>query len=159
MRKLLFFFAFILAAGTMSAQKSCSKKCAKTCTKAEAAACKKAGVTCIIMEDGSTTSVASAMAAAELAAETNTDIEKAVCSKSGKVSFYQKSVCSKSGKVSKEEVLYDVKSSSFVNVSPKDMVQQQEGKVVKASSETKGAAKKACSKSGKKCCASKKVGA
>jgi len=158
MRKLLFFFAFVLGMGTMNAQKSCAKKCAKTCTKAEAAACKAAGITCIILEEGSTTSVASAMAAADLAAESNMDIEKSVCSKSGKVSFYQKSVCSKSGKVSKEEVLYDVKSSSFVNVSPKDMIQAQEGKVVKASEKTAGKAK-ACSKSGKKCCASKKTGA
>lgn len=155
MRKLLFFFAFVLAVGTMSAQKSC----AKTCTKAEAAACKKAGVTCIIMDEGSSTSVASAMAAADLAAETNEAIEKSVCSKSGKVSFYQKSVCSKSGKISKNEVLYDMKSSSFVNVSPKDMVGEKEAKVVRAGEETKVSAKKTCSKSGKKCCASKKAGA
>ncbi len=151
MRKLLFLFTFVLFAGGISAQKSCSK----VCTKDQAAACKKAGVTCIIMEEGSTTSVASALATAELAADNDENIEKSVCSKSGKISFYKKSVCSKSGKVSKDEVLYDVKSASFVNVSPSDAM-NKEAKVVKtSSSETKK-----CAKSGKKCCASKKkVGA
>ena len=151
MRNLLFVFAFILSVGTISAQ--------KTCTKSQAAACAKSGVKCLVIADKSETSVASAMAEAELAAQNDETIEKSVCPMSGTVSFFKTSTCSKSGKVSKEEVLYDVKNSSFVNVSPSDMISDQNAEIIKVSD--KGAKKvKACSKSGKKCCASKKkVGA
>jgi len=150
MKNLLFVFAFILAVGSINAQKVCSKS--------EAKACAKAGVTCIIMEDGAKTDVASALAAAELAAEGSEHIEKKVCSKSGSISFFKSSTCAKSGKVSKEEVLYDVKSASFVNVSPKDMISDNEAKIIRTSKES-GTKAKACSKTGKKCCASKKKGA
>jgi len=141
----------VLSVGAINAQKVCTKSQAKACAKV----CAKAGITCIIMEEGDETSVASAMAAADLAATNDEHIEKRVCSKSGSISFYKSSTCAKSGKVSKEEVLYDVKSSSFVNVSPSDMISDQEAKIVKTSKETAGKAK-TCSKKGKACCASKK---
>lgn len=150
MRNLIFIFAFILSVGAINAQKAC--------TKSEAKACAKAGVTCIIMEEGSETSVASALAAADLAASTDENIEKRVCSKSGSISFFKSSTCAESGKVSKEEVLYDVKSSSFVNVSPSDMISDQEAQIIKTSDET-AVKSKTCAKSGKACCASKKKGA
>lgn len=150
MRNLLFVFAFILSVGAINAQ--------KVCTKSQAKACAKAGVTCIIMEEGSETSVASAMAAADLAATNDEHIEKRVCSKSGSISFFKSSTCAKSGKVSKDEVLYDVKSSSFVNVSPSDMISDQEAQIIKTSDKATGKAK-TCSKKGKACCASKKKGA
>ncbi len=154
MRNLLFIFAFIFSVGAINAQKVCTKANAKACAKA----CAKAGVTCIIMEEGSETSVASAMAAAELAASNDEAIEKRVCSKSGSVSFFKSQTCAKSGKISKEEVLYDVKSSSFVNVSPSVMISDQEAQIIKTSNETTSKAK-TCSKKGAKCCASKKKGA
>lgn len=151
MKNLLFVFAFVLAVGSINAQKVCSKS--------EAKACAKAGVTCIIMEDGAKTDVASALAAAELAADNNEHVEKKVCSKSGSISFFKSSTCAVSGKVSKEEVLYDVKSASFVNVSPKDMISDNEAQIIKTSKEEAGTKAKTCAKSGKKCCASKKKGA
>jgi len=147
MRNLIFVFAFILSVGAVNAQ--------KTCTKSQAAACAKSGAKCLVIDDKSETSVASAMAEAELAAQNDETIEKKVCSKSGTVSFFKSSTCPKSGTVSKEEVLYDVKNASFVNVAPSDMISDQEAEVIKVSD--KSAEKvKSCSKSGKKCCASKK---
>jgi hypothetical protein len=147
MRNLLFVFAFILSVGAVNAQ--------KTCTKSQAAACAKSGIKCLVIEDTSETSVASAMAAADLAAQNDDAIEKRVCSKSGTVSFFKTSTCSKSGKVSKEEVLYDVQNSSFVNVAPSDMISDQNAEIIKVSDKSTEKVK-ACSKSGKKCCASKK---
>ena len=154
MKRILFFFAFVLLAGGISAQKQCTKKC----TAAEKAACAKAGVKCVVVaDDASATDVASALAEAELAAEGNESISKKVCSKSGAISFYSKSTCAKSGKVSMEEVMYDTGSKAFVNVSPKDMM-NQEAKVVKAASKESKTAKKACCK-GKKACSKTKEGA
>jgi len=127
MKKLLFFFAFVLAAGSVSAQ--------KVCTKAEMAACKKAGVKCIVVaDDASEAQVASAIAEAKLAAEGDENISSKVCSKSGTLSFYSKKTCPASGKVTMEEVMYDAENAAFVNVSPKDAMAEKEAKVVKAAS-------------------------
>jgi hypothetical protein len=150
MKNLLIVLAFFMSVGAINAQKVCSK--------ADAKACAKAGVSCIIMEDGSATSVASALSEASIAADKDQSVEKSVCSKTGAISFFKSKTCEVSGKVSKEEVLYDVKSASFVNASPSDMISDQEAKVVKTSKTTTKSAK-TCSKKGAACCASKKAGA
>ena len=138
--------AFVFAAGMVSAQ---------TCTKAEKAACKKAGKTCVKTAStaDSETKVASAMTVADIAAESDESIVRKVCDYSGSVSYYKKNVCEKSGKVSMAEVSYDEEAEAFVNVSPKDVMSDQEAKVVKASEETvtKTKVKK------KACCAGKKA--
>ena len=165
MKKILFAMSFFLAVG-ISAQaqsKSCSKTCAKKCTsKAKTASTD-------LKSEG--TAVASAYMEADAIAETNEMIEKRVCAKSGKVSYFEKSVCSKSGKVSQTEVKYCTDSKKFVNVSPKDGTKVMSASAIKtAGGETKGCSadcakaccagvsKEACSKMSKKECAKKCAG-
>ena len=145
MKKILCLFAFVLTTGLISAQdaapkKSCAKTCAKTCTKSASASA------------DAQTRVASALSAADIAAEENENIERKVCELSGNVSYFEKSVCAHSGSVKMTEVEWDETSEAFVNVSPKDVMADQEAKVVKA------AAKSADAKAKKKaCCAGKKA--
>ena len=152
MKKLVFLFAFVMAAGMVSAQtadvkKSCSKTCAKTCASKKSAS---------VSIDGDT-KVASAESAAELAASNDESIEKKVCDVTGNISYYKKSTCEHSGAVKMTEVKYDESSNSFVNVSPSDVMSAEaEAKVVKTSSTEKS---KTCAKSCAKKCASKKKGA
>jgi len=157
MKKLLFFFSFVLFAGALSAQKQC--------TAAQKAACAKSGKVCVKgdakADMTAETSVAAALAAAELA-ETDENIEQKVCAKSGNVSYYSKKVCPASGKITKSEVMYSAESNSFVNVSPIDVMAEKEATAVKAaaveSNATTKSKKKACC-AGKKACSSKKTGA
>lgn len=144
MRKTLILFALIFTAGVVSAQ-TCTKAEKKLCTKADAA------------KADAETKVASAMTAADIAADADENIVRKECAHSGSISYYKKSVCEKSGKVSMAEVSFDEEAKAFVNVSPKDVMGDKEAKVVKASSESKSATKKACcaGKDGKACCAGK----
>jgi len=154
MKQLLLLCAFVLTAGIATAQdagakKSCSKTCAKKCTNAKASA-----------STDSETKVASALSAADIAAEQDESIQKKVCDITGSVAYFQKSVCAKSGSVKMTEVHYDETANSFVNVSPRDVMSaEKEGTAVKAASVTSDAKAKtkACCK-GKKAC-SKKEGA
>jgi len=152
MKKILFLFAFVMCTGLISAQdtaakKSCSKKCAKTCASKSASA-----------SVDSETKVASAESAAELAAANDENIERKVCDVTGNVSYFKKSTCAYSGTVKMTEVEYDANTSTFVNVSPRDVMNESEAKAVKTSDKT-DVKVKSCAKSGKKCCASKKKGA
>lgn len=90
-------------ATNISAQKACAKstkKCAKTCAKKGSA------------------SNAKVLSMADELAKNDDSIEKRICAKSGKVSYFQKSTCAKSGKVKINEVKFCEKSKSFVNVAP-----------------------------------------
>ncbi len=145
MKKLLLLCSFVLVAGMMSAQstkKSCSKKCAKTCSKAKAQAA---------VEDDAT-KVASALSAADIAAEADESISKKVCSVSGSTSYYKESTCAKSGKISLAEVTYDEESNTFVSAAEVGA----EAAPMEATA-TEGAAKKSCSKKCSKTCSKKKA--
>ncbi len=146
MKKLLVLSVFVFAAGMVSAQK---------CTKADKAKClKKSEASVEATSTDSETRVASALSIADIAAKSDENIVRKVCDYSGTVSYYKKHTCDVSGKVSMDEVSYDEESSSFVNVSPKDVISDKDAKVVKASSETKvKSSKKACcaGKDGKAC--------
>lgn len=89
------------------------------------------------------------------AALLDNSIERQVCEKSGKVSYYRKDVCEKSGKVSLTEVQYDTPSGKFVNVSPSEKASCNKGGATKVGLDGK---KGACCASGAKkdaCCAKK----
>lgn len=152
MKKLVFFFAFVLSAGLVTAQdaqakKSCSKTCMKTCLEKSM---KSASV------DTDETQVASAEKAAEIAAASDESIERKVCSDTGAISYYKKETCAHSGAVKMTEVNFDAESNSFVNVSPRDvMAAEKEAKVVKTSAKSKKECSKACAKT----CKGKKAGA
>ncbi len=105
MKKILFVCALVFMSGMAFGQtkKCCASK--KACTKSTAS---------VVKADQPGTIVASALAEAELAAEEAGNIEKRVCSASGKVSFHEKAVCEKSGTVSYSEVNYDAASKTFV---------------------------------------------
>lgn len=113
MKKLIFLFSFVLMAGMASAQ--CTKNASKKCC------AKKAAATTGITEAGNMTNLTSDTAsAADMIADTDENIEKRVCAKSGSTSFYQKAVCEKSGKVSWNEVSFCDKSQAFKPVAMVD---------------------------------------
>ena len=150
--------AFVLTAGLASAQQCTKGKaaCAKTCTKAEGSA----STADIKVVDGS---VLSAMAAADILAESDESIVRKECSLTGNISYYKKNVCEKSGKISMDEVKYNDESKAFVNTSPSEVMNDQEAKVIKTADTVDGKVQtaksgKACCK-GKKQCSSKKTGA
>jgi hypothetical protein len=74
-------------------------------------------------------------------------IERRVCEKSEKVSYWRKDVCAHSGKVSFSEVEWNAANSKFVNVSPSEKACcTKDGKAMKTSKKAKG---KACCEGGK----------
>lgn len=127
----------------------------KKCTKAESAKCcaKKASASTAISADN-TQVLGVAMK--------RQNVTKRQCAETGAVSYFQKEVCEKSGKVSYNEVEFDAEQNQFVNKSPNDIGDANQGNVYKmANTEAANTAdvktKKACSKKeGVKCCASKK---
>ncbi len=147
MKKFLFLLSFLTlgALTTMNAQSteakaSCKKGeksacCAKkgtasaTATAATAKSTKKCcskahGVSTAAKEGKSCSkskSVAGVVMTASEAAEADKTVEERVCSKSGKVSYYQSAECPVTGKLSVSEVLYDSEKGQFVNVSPKEL--------------------------------------
>lgn len=179
MRTLLLIMTFAMTAGFASAQaKTCSKAekaacaktctaaqkaaCAKTCTATQKAACAKTAAAAVNVSD---TQVLSAIAAADLAAENDENIERKECSMSGKVSYFHKSTCAASGKVSMNEVKYCSDSQAFVNASPSAVMSDKAAKVIKTADtvdgkvqKTSATKKKACCK-GKKACSKTKAGA
>lgn len=175
MKRILILCAFVMTAGIVSAQKACTSAekaaCAKKCTAAEKAACAKKGLktseatvaTDVLESDASDSNVMSAMAAADILAEADENIQRKECAMSGNVSYYKKNVCSKSGKVSMDEVKYCTDSKAFVNASPSKVMSDAKAKVIKTADTVDGkvqstkSTKKACCK-GKKKCSSKKTG-
>ncbi len=114
-------------------KKACTKSaksCAKTCSK-----------------KASQTKVASVLMEADVLAETDANIEKRVCEKSGATAYYQKSVCEKSGKVAWNEVSYCTKSKAFKAVASGE----EDIKVIKTSAKEG----KACAKGAKSACCKK----
>ena len=147
MKKILFICALAFMANMATAQTKACCKGKKACTKTAAAQAEQEKAD-LMTADG--TIVASAISEAELLAAKSPNIEKKVCSKSGKVSFLQKNVCSKSGSVSYEDVQYDAKSQSFVGSA---MVEMIEGDATIQSLEGAATdAKPACTKGAKACC-------
>ena len=157
MKKIMLPSAFVQAAGLASAQ---------SCSKSKAACAKKASTeasTASVNVDEA--SVLSALAAADVLAETDESIVRKECPLSGSISYYKKSVCEKSGSVSMDEVQYDSEANAFVNLSPSEVMSDQEAKVIKTADTVDGkvqsagkSKKKACC-AGKKACGSKKTGA
>ncbi len=139
MKKLFLLVAMFGMVGFVSAQ------CSKTAKAGDKKAC-----------------CAKTAAAAASMASLDNSIEKEVCAKSGKVSFYQTATCEKSGTVTRSEVKYCDKSKKFVNVSPsaadakKDCSKKCAKKCTKEAKAT-GVSNtgKACSKEGKACCKKK----
>ena len=153
MKKIMLLSAFVLAAGLASAQ---------SCSKSKAACAKKASTASVNVDEAS---VLSALAAADVLAETDESIVRKECPLSGSISYYKKSVCEKSGSVSMDEVQYDSEANAFVNLSPSEVMSDQEAKVIKTADTVDGkvqsagkSKKKACC-AGKKACGSKKTGA
>lgn len=146
MKKILFVCTLVFMSGMAFGQtkKACCKG-KKACTKTASAQVQSL--------DG-TTVVASALAEAELAAEQNENIEKRVCSQSGKVSFHEKSVCSQSGKVSYSAVNFDGASKTFVKAASMEAGTQP---MIKSLDEapTPVSAKTSCTKAEKAACAKK----
>lgn len=144
-------------------------KTAKSCTGKKTACCaskaKAAGT--------ASASETKVLSMAESLASSDENISKRVCAESGSTSYYKKAVCSTSGKISYNEVEYNEAKNQFVNKSPNDIGNANEGTVIKvvnqeaADKMTKAEvktmvkadskmAKKSCSKdASKKCCASK----
>jgi hypothetical protein len=152
MKKIMFLFGFLFVAGmTMNAQtevakKSCSKTCAKKCTKMAA-----------VNKDDAQTKVASVVMTADEAAAADENIEKRVCTTSGKTSYYQKSVCAQSGNVSWAQVEYDTKSNKFTKVASASAERSpEEAAEAAAKDDDAPAMKKSCSKSCAKKCSKKK---
>lgn len=96
-------------------------------------------------------------------------VERKVCGKSGKVSYYQSSTCAKSGATKVSEVQWCTNSNKFVNMSPsgkdkkscaKSCAKGAKGKAgcSKGAKATSVSAKKGCCAKGtcqKACCAGK----
>jgi len=154
MKKLVFLFSFLLVAGMATAQ-------TKACSKAGKKCCAKKAKTESTTSVGTPTQVASAMAVSEAdaMAESDENIEKRVCEKSGATSYYQKAVCEKSGKVSWGEVSFCSKSKAFKTVETADASSVQSDireRSAEAVDGAEGKAKKACSKKCTKTCTKKK---
>ena len=146
MKKILFVCALALIANVASAQtKACCKKGAKKCSKTAAVESSTDDMTI------DATQVASALAEAELLAENTPDIERKVCGKSGKVSFYQRSVNEDSGEVSYADVEYDAETKAFVKSASMEILEGEA--TIRSIDGEKG---KACCakgmKDGKACC-------
>jgi hypothetical protein len=159
----LLMFASV-SVNAQACSKSAKKSCAATCAKKEAKTA------------DASTKVASAMSEADLAAETNENIEVRECAVSGAKSYYEKSVCEKSGSVSWNQVEYNTEDKAFSRVasaSDENEIMEVRDGDVKAVSDVKKACcskgddkkaccsakeKAACSKDGDKkaCCSSKK---
>ena len=121
-------------------KKACAKTCAKTADKTASA----------------DTKVASAMSEAQLAASTNENIEVRECPMSGKVSYYEKAVCEKSGSVSWSQVEYDAESKTFTRVASASA----ESELMNSADDTPSTdVKKACSADCKKACCADKASA
>lgn len=156
MRKFLLLIAvFSFAAlGSVDAQ-SCAKSkksCAKSCAAKKAAMSKKSTSADAVDVDA---------VAAKFASE-NESIERRVCAKSGKVSYFETSVCAKSGNTSVSEVAWDADNAKFVNMSPSDNAPAKKSCSKSKASCAKGAkasAKGCCAKGTcqKACCADKKA--
>lgn len=166
MKKIVFVLSMMIF-GSMSLMAQEATK-AKECTKGAAAKCCASKA-----KTASTASVDTKVLSAALSlAETDATITKRVCAESGSTAFYKKAVCETSGKISYNEVQYDEAKMQFVNVSPNDIGDANEGKMynvvnktdVNSQTATKAVAadgtgekvmKKACSskKEGAKCCA------
>ena len=113
MKKILFVLTVFLMAGTaMNAQKKC--------TAADKAMAAKSGAKCCASKKAATTStetkVASYMVEAEALAKADENIKREECQVSGKVAYFEKAVCAKSGSVSWNEVEYCYKSKKFTKV-------------------------------------------
>ena len=159
MKKIMLLSAFVLAAGLASAQ-SCSKSKAACAAKKASAEASTANI------NVDEASVLSALAAADILAESDENIVRKECPLSGSISYYQKNVCEKSGKVSMDEVQYDSEANAFVNLSPSEVLSDQEAKVIKTADTVDGkvqsagkSKKKACCAGKKAACGSKKTGA
>jgi len=120
MKKLILFVAMFGMVGFVSAQ------CSKTASANKKSCCAKTA------------------AAAASTASLDASIEKKVCEKSGKISYYKTSTCPASGKVTQTEVTYDDKAKQFVNVA---------SVADEAPAAAKANAKKECSKKCSKKCA------
>lgn len=145
MRKFLLLIAvFSFAAlGTVDAQ-SCAKSkksCAKTCSKSKAMSKKSTSADAVDVD----------AVAAKFASE-NENIERRVCEKSGKVSYFETSVCQYSGAKKVNEVSWDAETSKFVNVSPSDNASAK-----KSCSKSKAACAKGAKASSKGSCTKKKA--
>ena len=143
MKKLFILVAFVLSAGLVSAQdanvgKTCAKE-GKVCCASKAKASASAD-----------TKVASAMSAADIAAEKDENIEKKVCDMTGSVSYFQKTV-GDAGTVQMTEVTFDEENSTFISTAEANTTS-----VKTAEKSAEIGEKKACAKTGKSCCASKK---
>lgn len=147
MKKILFFFAFVLTTG-LTANAQCSKTAAtgqaccasKKTASADAKACA-----------GSKVASASAESEVEMAAAANNNIQKRVCETSGKVTYYEKSVCEHSGSVSWNEVQYDTNQKKFTRVASAGMERDATTGEVKTTG-------KACCKDGNKSCSKSESG-
>ena len=147
MKKVLFLFACLCVFSlTAEAQK---KACAKKST-----ACSAKKMTKASAMGNAEVSVDDAVIAK--AAALDESVERSVCAKSGKVSYYQKSVCPASGKVTKKAVKYDAATAKFVNVSPSDMAEGTAAKKACTPEEMKKC-KKTCTAAEMKACAAKKA--
>ena len=151
MRRFLLLFALIgfVAIGNTSAQK-------KACTYAKKS-----------VEASATDAEAFAAKAASL----DETVERKVCEKSGKVSYFQSATCEKSGATKVSQVQWCTNSNKFVNMSPSGEAKKScaakcakgaKGKAgcSKGTKATSVSAKKGCCSSGtcqKACCAGKKA--
>ncbi len=151
MRRFLLLFALVgfVSIGTTQAQK---KACKYSKTSVEASA-------------------VDAEAFAAKAASLDENIDRKVCEKSGKVSYFQSSTCAKSGATKVSEVQWCTNSNKFVNMSPssndkkscaKSCAKGAKGKAgcSKGAKATSVSAKKGCCAKGtcqKACCAGKKA--
>lgn len=149
MKKILFVCTLVFMSSMAFGQtkKCCASK--KACTK---------NSTAMVKANQPGTMVASALAEAETAADKAGNIEKRVCSESGKVSFHEKAVCQASGKVSYSEVNYDATSQTFVKAA--SMEADAVGKPMIRSLDEAPApvSKKQCTKGDAKSCAKKCTG-
>ncbi len=118
MKKLILFVAMFGMVGFLSAQ------CSKTAGANKKSCCAKTA------------------AAAATSASLDASIEKKVCEKSGKISYYKSSTCPASGKVTQTEVRYDDKAKQFVNVAEVS----QEASTTNAKKECSKKCAKKCSK-------------
>ena len=142
MKKILFFFAFLLMVGATAQAQTEGKSCAKKCDKSAKACTKSAD-----------TKVAAALTEAEIAADADETIQVRECAMSGAKSYYQKSVWASSGSVSWSEVEYCNKSKAFKQVAAASVERTVQEAAEAVPAET---SKKSCSKTCAKTCASKK---
>ena len=123
MKKLFFFAAFLLAASLTTVNAQCSSKTAG----AKTACCAKT------------------KAATAKAVSTDASIEKRVCADSGAVSYFRNSTCSASGKMTSQEVKFDEKTATFVNVSPERAAMPAAEGTKKSCSSKSASCQKSCS--------------